>query len=228
VDRGDFAAAVDRHYPGVVQRLTLVLHDAEEAKDVAQEAYLKAFQAFRLCRDSVMDRIDGYVTQYDLEDELYAVESAVGSRPEFGGIYLSDEKGARSGLEIVLLTTSCAIEDRLPEIEHSERIRIVLVERTYEQLKDLQDAISEAKLEGDPATAGVSGISLNVTENVVEVRFLDDTPPGRLVAAGGRPAAFADAFGTEGIRFSVISREDLPVLMPAPALPSATSEAPLP
>jgi RNA polymerase sigma-70 factor, ECF subfamily len=46
VDRGDFAAAVDRHYPGLVQRLTLVLHDAEEAKDVAQEAYLKAFQAW--------------------------------------------------------------------------------------------------------------------------------------------------------------------------------------
>ena len=51
VDRGDFAAAVDRHYPGLVQRLTLVLHDAEEAKDVAQEAYLKAFQAW--------DRFDG-------------------------------------------------------------------------------------------------------------------------------------------------------------------------
>ena len=46
MDRGDFAAAVDRHYPGLVQRLTLVLHDAEEAKDVAQEAYLKAFQAW--------------------------------------------------------------------------------------------------------------------------------------------------------------------------------------
>jgi RNA polymerase sigma-70 factor, ECF subfamily len=46
VDRGDFAAAVDRHYSGLVQRLTLVLHDAEEAKDVAQEAYLRAFQAW--------------------------------------------------------------------------------------------------------------------------------------------------------------------------------------
>jgi RNA polymerase sigma-70 factor (ECF subfamily) len=51
VDRGDFAAAVDRHYPGLVQRMALVLHDAEEAKDVAQEAYLKAFQAW--------DRFDG-------------------------------------------------------------------------------------------------------------------------------------------------------------------------
>ena len=46
MDRGDFAAAVDRHYPGLVQRLTLGLHDAEEAKAVAQEAYLKAFQAW--------------------------------------------------------------------------------------------------------------------------------------------------------------------------------------
>ena len=46
MDRGDFAAAVDRHYSGLVQRLTLVLHDAEEAKDVAQEAYLRAFRAW--------------------------------------------------------------------------------------------------------------------------------------------------------------------------------------
>jgi len=51
VDRADFAAAVDRHYPGLVQRLTLVLHDSEEAKDVAQEAYLRAFKAW--------DRFDG-------------------------------------------------------------------------------------------------------------------------------------------------------------------------
>jgi RNA polymerase sigma factor (sigma-70 family) len=51
VDHGDFAAAVDRHYPALVQRLTLVLHDAEEAKDVAQDAYLRAFQAW--------DRFDG-------------------------------------------------------------------------------------------------------------------------------------------------------------------------
>jgi RNA polymerase sigma-70 factor (ECF subfamily) len=46
VDRGEFTAAVDRHYPGLVQRLTLVLHDAEEAKDVAQDAYAKAFTAW--------------------------------------------------------------------------------------------------------------------------------------------------------------------------------------
>ena len=51
VDPGDFAAAVDLHYPGLVRRLTLVLHDGEEAKDVAQEAYLRAFQAW--------DRFDG-------------------------------------------------------------------------------------------------------------------------------------------------------------------------
>ncbi|HYN64213.1 MAG TPA: RNA polymerase sigma factor [Candidatus Limnocylindrales bacterium] len=51
MNEGDFAAAVDRHYPGLVQRLTLVLHDGEEAKDVAQEAYLRAFQAW--------DRFDG-------------------------------------------------------------------------------------------------------------------------------------------------------------------------
>jgi len=46
VDTGDFADAVDRHYPGLVRRLTLVVHDGEEAKDVAQEAYLRAFQSW--------------------------------------------------------------------------------------------------------------------------------------------------------------------------------------
>lgn len=51
MDPGDFAAAVDRHYPGLVQRLTLVLHDGEEARDVAQETYLRAFKAW--------DRFDG-------------------------------------------------------------------------------------------------------------------------------------------------------------------------
>lgn len=51
MDHAQFADAVDRHYPGLVQRLTLVLHDAEEAKDVAQETYLRAFRAW--------DRFDG-------------------------------------------------------------------------------------------------------------------------------------------------------------------------
>jgi len=46
MDAAGFTAAVDQHYPGLVQRLTLVLHDAEEAKDVAQETYLRAFQAW--------------------------------------------------------------------------------------------------------------------------------------------------------------------------------------
>lgn len=46
VEPGDFAATVDRYYPGLVQRLTLVLHDAEDAKDVAQEAYMRAFKAW--------------------------------------------------------------------------------------------------------------------------------------------------------------------------------------
>jgi hypothetical protein len=197
--------------------------DAAEGKPHVAEPQRRA-----VCRDSVIDRIDGYVTRYDLEDELYVVEDAVGSRPEFGGIYLSDEKGEWSGLEIVLLTTSCEIQDHLPAIEHSDRIRIVLVEHTYAQLTDLYEAISDAWLARDPSTSGMSEVSLDVTGNIVEVRFLDDSPAGQIVAGGGIPIAFADAFGTEGIRFGLIRREDLPMLMPAPGLPSPNTEVQFP
>jgi RNA polymerase sigma-70 factor, ECF subfamily len=46
-----FATAVAEHYPGLVRRLTAVLGDREEAQDVAQEAYLRAYRAW--------DRFDG-------------------------------------------------------------------------------------------------------------------------------------------------------------------------
>lgn len=46
-----FAATVAEHYPGLVRRLTAVLHDADAAADVAQEAYLRAYRAW--------DRFDG-------------------------------------------------------------------------------------------------------------------------------------------------------------------------
>ena len=46
MDAAGFTAAVDQHYPGLVQRLTLVLQDAEEAKDVAQETYMRAYSAW--------------------------------------------------------------------------------------------------------------------------------------------------------------------------------------
>lgn len=48
---GDFVEIVAPHYAGLVQRLTLVLHDAEAGKDAAQDAYLRAWKAW--------DRFDG-------------------------------------------------------------------------------------------------------------------------------------------------------------------------
>lgn len=43
---GDFVEMVDPHYAGLVQRLTLVLHDAEAGRDAAQDAYLRAWRAW--------------------------------------------------------------------------------------------------------------------------------------------------------------------------------------
>jgi RNA polymerase sigma-70 factor (ECF subfamily) len=41
-----FAEAINEHYAGIVQRITLVLHDSEEAQDVAQETYFKAYKSW--------------------------------------------------------------------------------------------------------------------------------------------------------------------------------------
>jgi RNA polymerase sigma-70 factor (ECF subfamily) len=41
-----FEAAMAEHYPALEQRLAVVLRDPEEARDIAQEAYLRAFRAW--------------------------------------------------------------------------------------------------------------------------------------------------------------------------------------
>lgn len=43
---GDFEEMVKPHYAGLVQRLTLVLHDADGGRDAAQDAYLRAWRAW--------------------------------------------------------------------------------------------------------------------------------------------------------------------------------------
>ena len=42
----DFAEAVAPHYAGLVRRLTVVVADREAGRDLAQEAYLRAFRAW--------------------------------------------------------------------------------------------------------------------------------------------------------------------------------------
>ena len=51
MDHRAFESAIESHHAGLVQRLTLVLHDREEAMDVAQETYVRALRAW--------DRFDG-------------------------------------------------------------------------------------------------------------------------------------------------------------------------
>lgn len=50
-DRSAFEAAVNPHYDHLVRRLTLIVRDGEEARDVAQAAYLRAYEH--------RDRFDG-------------------------------------------------------------------------------------------------------------------------------------------------------------------------
>ena len=47
----DFADAVGQHYAGLVRRLTIVVADPDAGRDLAQDAYLRAFRAW--------DRFDG-------------------------------------------------------------------------------------------------------------------------------------------------------------------------
>jgi RNA polymerase sigma-70 factor (ECF subfamily) len=47
----EFADAVGPHYAGLVRRLTMVVADREAGRDLAQDAYLRAFRAW--------DRFDG-------------------------------------------------------------------------------------------------------------------------------------------------------------------------
>ncbi len=51
LDPDAFEAAVRPHYASLVRRLVVVLGDENDARDIAQDAYLKAFQAW--------DRFDG-------------------------------------------------------------------------------------------------------------------------------------------------------------------------
>jgi RNA polymerase sigma-70 factor, ECF subfamily len=50
-DPGAFEAAVRPHYAPLVRRLVVVLRDEQDAEDVAQDAYLRAFRSW--------DRFDG-------------------------------------------------------------------------------------------------------------------------------------------------------------------------
>jgi hypothetical protein len=167
-----------------------------------------------VCRDSVIDRADGYVTRNDIEDDLAIIEAALADEPTFGGVFISDEKGAQSRLEGVLLTTSCDIERFVPAIEYPNRLRIVLVRHTLAELAALNEAISQAFVNRDPVALDIGEVSLDVSGNQVRVTFIEDTQSGEIVAAGGIPPAFVARFGLDGIVFDLMRRDELPHAMP--------------
>jgi hypothetical protein len=178
-----------------------------------------------LCRDSVIDRIDGYATNDEIERDLEVIEVALQDEPEYGGVYISDEKGARSGLEGVLLTTSCDIESMVPQILHPNRLRIQLVQRSLDDLRAVYQSITRAMVRGDGPTEGIVEVGLDTIANSVRVAFLEGTEAAKIVAGGGVPAAFAGEFGTKGIVFAVV--DELPAALPVPGLPlPSASEIP--
>jgi RNA polymerase sigma-70 factor (ECF subfamily) len=60
-DQDAFEAAVRPHYANLIRRLVLVLGDAHDAEDIAQDAYLKAYRSW--------DRFDGV----DVRAWLYTI-----------------------------------------------------------------------------------------------------------------------------------------------------------
>jgi hypothetical protein len=170
-----------------------------------------------VCRDSDFDPIGNLVTRDELSRDLERIAVAVQDEVTYAGMYISDEKGPWSGLEAVLLTTSCDIESMIPQLDHPDRLRIELVERSFDDLRIIHSAIGRARSGLAEAGEEIVMFGLDTMANAVRVTYLKGTVPADIVEAGGVPPAFAAQFGTDGIVFEVI--DQLPITLPVPGLP---------
>jgi hypothetical protein len=181
--------------------------------------------AREVCRDSNFDPIGNLVTRDDLQRDLERIAVAVQDEANYAGMYISDEKGPWSGLEAVLRTTSCDIESLVPQLEHPDRLRIELVDRSFDDLRLIHSAIGRARTDLAAAGEEIVGWGLDTISNSVRVTYLKGTMPADIVDAGGVPPAFAAQFGTDGIVFEVI--DELPMVLAVPGLPlPSASEIP--
>jgi hypothetical protein len=179
--------------------------------------------AGEVCRDSNFDPIGHLVTRDDLERDLERIAAAVQDEATYAGMYISDDKGPWSGLEAVLRTTSCDIESLLPELDHADRLRIELVERSFDDLRVVHSAIGRARRDLAAAGEEIVGFGLDTMANAVRVTYLKGTMPADIVGAGGVPPAFAAQFGTDGIVFEVI--DQLPQARVVPGVPLSSASA---
>lgn len=175
-----------------------------------------------VCRDSNFDPIGHLVTRDDLERDLERLAAAVQDEPTYAGMYISDEKGPWSGLEAVLRTTSCNVEGLIPELHHPERLRIELVDRSFDDLRLIHTEIRSAKRDLAASGEEIAMFGLDTLANAVRVSYLKGSAAADIVEAGGVPPAFAAAVGTDGVVFAVIDQLFITLPVPGSPLPSVS------
>jgi RNA polymerase sigma-70 factor, ECF subfamily len=111
---GDFEAAVAPHYAGLVRRLTVVVADREAGRDLAQEAYLRAFRAW--------ERFDGR----DVRAWLHTIGLRLafnerGRRLRFGVLF-----GRRTEQEAWVDPHDAALGDALQRLRTEHRAALLL------------------------------------------------------------------------------------------------------
>jgi RNA polymerase sigma-70 factor, ECF subfamily len=109
-----FAEVVARHYSGLVRRLTAVLADPEAGRDVAQEAYLRAYRAW--------DRFDGT----DARAWLYTIGLRLAINERARRRRWSDLLGRRGGDDVWVPPTDRGLHEALGRLRPDHRAALLL------------------------------------------------------------------------------------------------------